>query len=154
MYFAYYNNIPIGEIINLYTIDPLDKWLGNSNNDQWISQPFSAAINSPVPAVFRNHHVMCLLWLSSHGRAYYQIRQKTPWQPKTHQTILSYLHQQTCTVPLALSQGWSFLPGLWHCFFSTWHCQPCPITEVLHIHAWRSSWGSFPAFLVWRWVTS
>ena len=111
MYFAYYNNIPIGEIINLYTIDPLDKWLGNSNNDQWISQPFSAAINSPVPAVFRNHHVMCLLWLSSHGRAYYQIRQKTPWQPKTHQTILSYLHQQTCTVPLALSQGWSFLPG-------------------------------------------
>ena len=52
MYFAYYNNIPIEEIIiNLYTIDPLDKWLGNSNNDQWISQPFSAAVNSPVPAV-------------------------------------------------------------------------------------------------------
>ena len=51
VYFAYYNNIPIGEIINSYTIDPLSKWLGNSNNDQWISQPFLAAVNSPVPAV-------------------------------------------------------------------------------------------------------
>jgi hypothetical protein len=34
MYFTYYNNIPIGEIINSYTIVPLGKWLGNSNNDQ------------------------------------------------------------------------------------------------------------------------
>ena len=56
IYFPYYNNFPIGEIINSYTtvtIDSLGKWLGNLNNDQWISQPFSVAINFPMPAVLQ-----------------------------------------------------------------------------------------------------
>ena len=61
-YFACYNNIPIREIISLYTIDPLDKWLGNSNNDQWISQPFSAAINSPMPAGTALFEVNLKMW--------------------------------------------------------------------------------------------
>ena len=45
------NSTIIYPLINLYTIVPLWKWLGNLYYDQWISQPFSYAVNSPVPAV-------------------------------------------------------------------------------------------------------
>ena len=32
--------------------------MGNSNNDQSISQPFLVAINSPMPAVYHTKHVL------------------------------------------------------------------------------------------------
>ena len=53
-YFKYYNNIPTREIINSYTIAPSCKWLGNLNHNQWISQPFSGDVSSPMPAVYQD----------------------------------------------------------------------------------------------------